>query len=64
MSIEIRFPAAEAPGYLDTIVFARKGDQIVIQIVHGERNIEKARYEIDAVRFNQMVDILLSEPST
>lgn len=59
--MEIRFPATDAPYYLDEIGFSRVGNKIVVQIIHGEKNYEKARYEIDAVRFNQMTDMLLSE---
>ena len=62
--MEIHFPAADAPYYLDEIVFSRRGDKIVVQIIHSEKNTEKARYEIDAVRFNQMTDILLCEANS
>ena len=61
--MEIRFPACgETPSYLGEIGFSRVGDKIVIQVIHPEKNYEKARYEIEAVRFNQMADMLLSEP--
>ncbi len=62
--MEIRFPACgDTPHYLNEIGFSRIGDKIIVQVIHGEHNYEKARYEIDMVRFNQMTDMLLSEAS-
>ena len=61
--MEIRFPACgDTPYYLGEIGFSREGGKIIIQVIHPEKNYAKAHYEIDAVRFNQMADMLLSEP--
>lgn len=59
--MEIRLKASgDTPHYLAELCFNRKGDKIVIQIA-DERNREKARYEINAARFNTLVDLLLAE---
>jgi len=61
MKIEIQFPATDAPKYLDMLHFTREGANIIVQVVHSERNVEKARYEIDVRHFIQMLKILVPE---
>lgn len=58
--MEIRFPIIDGPDYMPEIAFSRVGDSIIVKIA-GRRNEEKARYEIDVLRFNQMTDMLLCD---
>ncbi len=59
--MEIRIPSCgETPHYLPELCFNREGDKVIIQVADG-RNYEKARYEISAVKFNTLVDLLLTE---
>ncbi len=61
MSLEIRICATDdTPHYLGILSFSRDGDKMLIQVV-DHNNYEKARFEIHAVQFNNMVDMLLSD---
>ena len=55
--MEIRFPATDAPHYLQEIVFSRGGNKINIEIV-DTRNVQKALYSIERETFTEAMAML------
>lgn len=55
--MNIRFPATEAPHYLNTIVFSRGGDAINIEIA-DDKNQQKALYCIPRDQFIEAMALL------